>query len=152
MTVYNWTPGNKGLQGTGLSILTWRNNRVLTTGDLSGGGTLRYLTAFNTDAGTNTAQNNSSAQRTFSYSPRAGTIRNFIVAHEAVSPVTVTYTLLVNGIATSIILTAGGTTPVADTTSTYAVAQGDGLQIQVSYASGTPSAANVYAQYTLTLT
>lgn len=148
MSAYTLVPGATGPDGTGLSLLTWRNVLALNSGDTAG--VPRYLEVYGARVA-NAGPSSISGGRVPFKSPRAGTLRDFCCKFSLAPAVSTQFLVYVNGVATGITVTASGTTPVFDATHTAAVVQGDLVQVGASFTTGTPSNTSTIPQAIITL-
>lgn len=149
MTAFTLSPGNPGIDGTGLSLLSWRNSRSCNSGDTAGV-TLRYLAKWGGLATTN-ASTVGTASNSWIRAPRAGTLRDMLAKFLVTPPVATTFTVLINGVATALTVTVSGTAAVLDQVHTVALAQNDYVQVQSSFASGTAANTTTNPQVIMTL-
>jgi hypothetical protein len=149
VTAFNLSPGNPGIDGTGLSLLSWRNLRVCQTGDTAGV-TVRYMTKWG-GAATSIASTVSAASNSWIRAPRAGTLRDVLAKFLVAPPVTTTFTVLVNGVATSLAVNVSTNANSLDQTHTASIVQNDYVQVQSSFASGTAASTTTNPQIIMTL-
>jgi hypothetical protein len=127
--------------GANPAVLTWGNTGIGTST------TTRYLTPGFERATANTAA-------TPLIVPATGVIRNLTVVHVAAGTgaATITYTVMKNGVATTLTLGISNTsaTFVQDVTHSFSVAAGDQISLRVTKSAGTTtSPANVTASFEL---
>jgi hypothetical protein len=149
MSTLNITHGFKGQNGTGLTLLTWRNSRSCSSTDTAGV-TTRYLERWG-DRFFSAPNTTSTAIRSLIKLPRGGNLKNFLARFDATPPVSTLFEVLVNGVATALSLQSSDALIHLDTTNSVAVFTGDQVQVRVSFASGTPVNTQTSPQAMLTL-
>jgi hypothetical protein len=102
-------------------------------------------------AATSIASTVSAASNSWIRAPRAGTLRDVLAKFLVAPPVTTMFTVLVNGVATSLAVNVSTNANSLDQTHTASIVQNDYVQVQSSFASGTAASTTTNPQIIMTL-
>lgn len=139
MSVITLVAGAKGAHGEGMVYLMWRNNRAIESGDSTS--VKRYLYRWRNRA---TAAPTSQTNETFFTAPRDGSLHHLCAKFTSTPPVTVTFEVYVNNVATGMLVSAGNTSAASNASTEITIVKGDKIDCVVSYASGTPTGTNTF--------